>query len=167
VSDSELTNGHSQNDDAQAAEDDAVNVIAFAQIGASLADQVIAALPLWVEQCVRRFVEDPDTDAIADAATSAIATIEEPLRTLLATDIDQQRGTPLNVIRQAVSFPTEVIAALNIEPVIRDPFAERSFPEDLYDLSPASWSDIDPSLADIGLRWSVAKAFLHRQRHST
>jgi hypothetical protein len=152
---------------AEAAEDDAVNVIAFAQIGASLADQAIAAIPAWVQQCVRRFIDDPDDGEVRHATELALSAIDTPLRNLLAADIDQQRGTPLNVIRQAVEFPTAVLAAHNIEPVERDPFAERSFPADLYDLSPGSWSDIDPSLADIGLRWSVAKAFLHRQRHAT
>jgi hypothetical protein len=150
-----------------AASDDEVNVIAFAQIGESLADQVVAVLPGWVHSCIRRFIDPPDPVAVAQASADALQLVEGPLRALLATDLDQQRGTPLAIIRRAVACPTAVLVDHGIEPVERDPFAERSFPEDHYDLSPGSWSDIDPSLADIGLRWSVAKAFLHRQRHAT
>ncbi len=138
---------------------------AFAAIGAELADRVVAVLPKWVSRSVARYVPQADTVAVAVAGENAVAAIQSPLRRLLAADIDQQRGTPLTIIREAVQFPTEVLAAAGVAPVGRDPFTERSFPNDVYDLSPGSWTDIDESLADIGLRWSVAKAFLHRQRH--
>ena len=48
----------------------------------------------------------------------------------------------------------------------RDEFAERTFPDDVYDLSPASFADVDPALHEPGLMWGAAKAhvILHRRR---
>jgi hypothetical protein len=139
--------------------------IDFAAIGASLADAILKELPGWVERCVLRFVLEPDPDELMRAAKDAVEQVESPLRELLAADIDRQRGTPLTIVRTAVSFPTSVIAAHGVSPVPRDPFAEQSFPLDVYDLTPGSWADIGDSVPDPGLRWSVAKAYLHSARH--
>jgi len=50
-------------------------------------------------------------------------------------------------------------------PVQRDSFAEASFPDDDYDLAPASLADVDPDLLEPGLAWGAAKAMAHRRRH--
>ncbi len=47
----------------------------------------------------------------------------------------------------------------------RDKFSTERFPDDDYDLTPATWSDLDPSLLDLGITWGAAKAFVHKQRH--
>ena len=80
-------------------------------------------------------------------------------------DIDDQRGTPLTILRNAVRFPTDVLRRAGVAPVVRDPYAVQAFPDDVYGLTPATWADIHEDLADPGLRWSVAKAFEHRRRH--
>jgi hypothetical protein len=49
--------------------------------------------------------------------------------------------------------------------VERDEVQAALFPEDPYDLCPATFADIDPSLAEPGLVWGAAKAFAHLQRH--
>ena len=72
--------------------------------------------------------------------------------------MDEQRTGPLAVIRTAVRYPTEVLAAAGVGPVQRDEFAERSFPDDVYDLAPASFADLDPALHEPGLVWGAAKA---------
>ena len=41
----------------------------------------------------------------------------------------------------------------------------RLFPDDDYDLSPATFADVDPRLTEPGLAWGAAKAFTHLQRH--
>ena len=50
-------------------------------------------------------------------------------------------------------------------PVERDDFAREAFPDDDYDLTPASFADVDPSLFEPGVAWGAAKAWTHRQRH--
>jgi hypothetical protein len=40
----------------------------------------------------------------------------------------------------------------------------RSFPDDVYDLTPASFADVDPALHEPGLVWGAAKAHVHLAR---
>jgi hypothetical protein len=86
------------------------------------------------------------------------------VRRLLATDIDEQAGNPLAVLRDLVRYPTEVLESAGARPVPRDDFSERAFPADAYDLTPASFAEFDPGLADPGLVWGAAKAHVHLAR---
>jgi hypothetical protein len=107
-----------------------------------------------------------DLDDLVDAAGRAAATeVGGRIRALLTMDVDDQRTTPLALARQAVRYPTAVLTAAGVPPVARDDFAREGFPNDVYDLSPATWADIDPALAEPGMAWSAAKAFVHRRRH--
>ena len=38
-------------------------------------------------------------------------------------------------------------------------------PEDEYDLTPATWSDLDERLVGPGIAWGAAKAMEHKRRH--
>jgi hypothetical protein len=137
----------------------------FARLGADLADGVMASVGGWIENCLARFGLTVSPAELEDATGQALAIIETPLRALLRADIDQQRGTPLTIIRQAVVVPTAVLRALGVEPASRDPFDAQQFPDDIYALSPANFAELHETLQETGLRWSVAKAYLHRQRH--
>jgi hypothetical protein len=137
-----------------------------------LADGITAALPRWVERCVRDVMvawmgDVPAEVAAAATAAGKLAAQETgaQVRRLLDADIDEQNTTPLQVVRAAVRYPTQVLAAAGVPEVERDPFAEAAFPADVYDLSPASWGEVDPALAEPGLVWGAAKAFEHKRRH--
>jgi hypothetical protein len=134
--------------------------------GQVLADAVEIALPLWVRRCVIERVTATDglEVAIVGASEKALEAVMGPLRTLLATDIDAQRGTPLTIIRTAVPYPTAVLATFGAQVPHRDPGDAGRFPDDIFALTPATWADIDESVADPGLRWSVAKAFEYKRR---
>jgi hypothetical protein len=125
----------------------------------------VAALPRWVQRCVRSLASGLDDEA-AEAGRRAALDVGERLRALLDTDIDEQRTNPLSVLRGAVVYPTEVLTAAGVAPVARDAFVERAFPDDIYNLVPASWRDIDESLQEPGLVWGAwkAKQFLERRR---
>ena len=138
----------------------------------ALADGIDAALPGWVVRGVERLMSAgprPMTPEVRQAAEAAgdQARVESgaEIRALLTTDIDEQRSTPLTLLRQAVRYPTRVLQEAGVPPVERDRFATAAFPDDDYDLSPASWSDVDPALTDLGIAWSAAKAFEHKRRH--
>ena len=103
--------------------------------------------------------------AAAEAGRQAAAEVGAQLRTLLEVDIDHQRTTPLSLLRGAVRFPTAVLEDAGVPPVRRDEQQERLFPDDVYDLAPATFADVDPALADPGMAWGAAKAFQHLQRH--
>ena len=77
---------------------------------------------------------------------------------LLGQDVDLQRSGPLELVRSAVVYPSEVLARAGVPPVERDDFAVRAFPDDVYDLSPASFADVHPDLAEPGIAWGAAKA---------
>jgi len=139
---------------------------------AALADAIEAALPSWVERSVARVmaawegeVGDDVRHAAAEAGRQAATEVGPQVRALLAADIDDQHTTPLSLLRGAVRYPTAVLSAAGVPPVRRDEQQERLFPDDLYDLAPATFADVDPALAEVGMAWGAAKAFEHLQRH--
>jgi hypothetical protein len=138
----------------------------------ALFEGIEAAVPGWVERCVEGRLLDyhgaADEEAMSAAAGAgrrAQTEVAAGLRALLETDIDAQATTPLSLLRQAVRYPSEVLRAAGVPPVRRDAFAESSFPEDDYDLAPATLADVDPDLVELGLAWGAAKAMAHRRRH--
>ena len=107
---------------------------------------------------------EPVDELVAAAAASAQEEGVRRVRRLLATDVDAQAGTPLAILRSLVTHPTAVLRRLGARPVPRDDFRERSFPDDVYDLSPASFAEVDPALHEPGLVWGAAKAHVHLAR---
>ena len=149
---------------------------ALAGYAAALADGIEAALAGWVEASVTRLlvayrgtITGDEREAAARAGAEAASEVGARVRRLLEADIDAQRTSPLAVARSAVRFPTEVLAAAGVPPVVRDAFAERQFPDDVYDLAPATFDDLDPRLHDPALAWGAAKAHVHlaRRRRET
>ncbi len=143
----------------------------LAEYGRALAQAVDATLPGWVERCVATILEafagsvTEDQRAAATAAgAAALADVAPRLRTLLAADIDDHRTNPLSILRGAVKYPTAVLREAGVPDVVREEFDEAAFPDDVYGLVPASFADIDPSLANAGLAWGAAKAHVHLRR---
>jgi hypothetical protein len=154
--------------------DDPDDVAALAGYATALADAVEAALPRWLERVVMQRWRDWRGDeaptvlrAAAVAAGERVrAELGPAVRELLATDVDQQRTNPLTLVRRAVPHATAVLAEAGVPPVARDADAERLFPDDVYDLTPASFADLDPAAHEPGLEWGAAKAhvILRRRR---
>jgi hypothetical protein len=160
-----------RDDPRGAALDDPDDAARLARYATELADAIERALPGWVEHCVRGVLEAqgiaPDATIAERTAAAARQAVEDGVprvRALLAADIDDQRGNPLAVVRSLVRHPTGVLRAAGARPVPRDGFAERSFPDDVYDLSPAAFADVDPALHEPGLVWGAAKAHVHLSR---
>ena len=133
-----------------------------------LGEGIKEALPEWVMAAVESRLADlsPKIREAAEAAGAAAAIeIGGEVARLLAADIDDQPENPLAILRRAVRYPTEVLAAAGAPPVERDDFAIHRFPADVYDLTPASFADLHPDLQNPGLTWGAAKAFVHRRRH--
>lgn len=132
-----------------------------------LADGVAVAVGPWVRRSVQLVAEswqeglgDSLEPLIETAAAEASRDVGERVRDLLALDVSDQSSGPLAVLRSGVRYPTEVLRSAGVPPVVRDEFAERAFPEDLYGLVPASFADVSPDLHEPGLRWGAAKAFV-------
>ena len=145
---------------------------ALARYAAVLDDGVRASLPGWVERSVERvhvaqLQRRPPAEvraAATEAGRAAADDVGGRVHALLALDIDEQRSNPLALIRQAVPYPTEVLRAAGVPPVARDEFAARQFPDDVYDLAPTSFAEVDPELHEPGLVWGAAKAHVHLSR---
>jgi hypothetical protein len=133
-----------------------------------LAEGIEQALAGWVVSCVDARLEgmDPEIrEAAESAGEAAAAEIGGEVARLLTADVDAQRENPLAALRRAVRYPTAVLLGAGVAPVPRDDFAVERFPDDPYDLTPASFADIHPDLQAPGLAWGAAKAFVHRLRH--
>ena len=137
----------------------------------ALADGIEGALGPWVARCVRARIEDSGgvftaevRDRAAAAGRAAVEVTIPRIRALLALDIDAQRTGPLAIVRTAVVFPTEVLRSAGVPPVERDESARSMFPEDDYDLTPASFAELDPALTEAGIVWGAAKAHVHLVR---
>lgn len=145
-----------------------VDVVAYGRV---LLDALAGELPRWVRRSLELRAPSgsgPDErGALADRVAGEVdAAVRPRLEALLLADIDDQRSSPLAVLREAVPLLTAALDALGAEPVARDGFAVDRFPGDRYDLTPATWADIGEPVAEPGLRWSAAKAFEHRRRHA-
>jgi hypothetical protein len=144
----------------------------LAAAGAALADAVETAVPGWVERRVRdllvAFTGRADPTALEqarEAGRRAAAEVGPELRRLLAADVDRQWANPLALVRRVVSYPTEVLAAAGVPPVVRDEYDEAHFADDVYGLMPRTFTDLDPSLRDVALVWGAAKARASMVRH--
>jgi hypothetical protein len=152
------------------------------RLGAELAHRIAEAVPGWIEREVGRILDawlgaggpgadGPGAEHGAVVAAAAVAgrraadAALAALATLLASDVDAQGVTPLQVVRGLVRFPTAVLEAAGVPPVVRDPFVVQRFPDDPYGLIPASLAALDPGLAEPALTWGAAKALAHRRRH--
>lgn len=137
----------------------------LASHAAVLADGIDRALGPWVVRSVVTVADawQPglgrtlEAEAAA-AAARARAEVGPQVRALLAADVDDQTTGPLALLRGAVVYPTAVLLGAGVPAVVRDEFAERTFPEDRYGLAVAAFADLDPSLHDAGLVWGAAKA---------
>jgi len=144
----------------------------LAEYAAALADGISNAVPPWVERSVDRLYRawaGPPPPAVAEAARraglEALAAVDPAVRSLLGSDVDDQHTTPLSILRDAVRYPTAVLATAGVPDVVRDPVDEAMFPDDPYGLTPAALGDVDPALAGPGIAWGAAKAVVHRRRH--
>ena len=131
----------------------------------ALADAVDRALPAWVEAAVARHLGDRLPPDATEAAQRARSDLVPRLRALLATDLDEQRTNPLALLRDAVRYPTEVLRAAGVAPAERDDFERDRFPDDAYGLTPATFADFGPEVAEAGMVWGATKAWMHKQRH--
>ncbi|NLA35216.1 MAG: hypothetical protein GX868_05950 [Actinobacteria bacterium] len=141
-------------------------------IAERLVEAIVAAVPQWVLAAVaaRTSELDADTQAAAnrravDIGAAAAGEARTELAALLALPVDEQRSTPLAIVRALVRYPNEVLGEAGAALVRRDPFEERANPEDRYGIAVATWADLGEEVAELGLAWGAAKAYLHKALH--
>ena len=159
-----MTVGEERCDDPDPTDDE----VRLARYAAELADGVELALLRWVPRVVALRYGAPVPDAVRqqaeDAGRQASVDIGGQVRRLLELDIDQQWTNPLALLRTAVRYPTAVLAGAGAAPPPRDRESQRLHPDDVYDLTPANFGDLDPALHEPGIVWGAAKAHVHLTR---
>jgi len=147
--------------------------ITYESATADLLAAIDGVVESWLARCVTVACERaggvPDTvlqeQARVAAREGAVWTMQQ-LHAALETDVDAQRSNPLQLLRDAVRFPTEVLSRAGVPHAKRDEMDERINPDDVYGLAPAHWNDVDESLLEPGIVWGAAKArtILQRRR---
>lgn len=147
--------------------DDPADAAALAGHADALATGIEQHLAGWVERSVGQRYGDwsggaaPPAEVAAAARQAGVRATTEvapQVRALLARDVDDQPTGPLALLRSATAHPTAVLREAGVPPVVRDEVAERLHPDDVYDLSPATFADVHPALHEPGLTWGAAKA---------
>jgi len=129
---------------------------------AVLLDVSRRVVPAWLRRitvgaCRRSGLDGAEYAEDLDAMVEhAAADVLERLAELMQTDVDEQRTTPLTLFREAVREPTIWLRAHDVQPLGVP--SDGRFPDDIYGLGPATWSDIDPALHEPGLTWGAWKA---------
>ena len=136
----------------------------LAEYSSALAAQLRADLPGWVERGVSSRTDIDLSEPARRAGAAAAAEVGDQIGALLDTDIDQQRSTPLALLRGAVKYPTAVLSGAGVPETVRDDFSRSRFPDDVYDLCPTSFADLSEAAAEAGICWGAAKAHVHLSR---
>lgn len=131
----------------------------------ALLSAVCAAYPAWVRARIVGVARASGRDLVADdlartdaAVARATAWLETELSLLLATDVDEQRVNPLQVMRRAARFAAEVLDSVGVPVPTRDEFEHRAMPEDPYGIGPLAWRDLGEAVHDAGIEWGAWKA---------
>lgn len=125
----------------------------------TVTDDVVSA---WVGRLIGRVAASQSIDIDDDRRRTIVSEVEASLRPelteLLSRDAADQTTNPLSLFRRATAIVTEHLLALGAVAVERDEFHQRSFPDDVLDLCPATWADIDERMVEPGLEWGAWKA---------
>jgi hypothetical protein len=147
----------------------------MAEGAARLVDGVERFGAAWVVAAVTGIVDawgklDPaartNTLAAAQGAGSAAAArVADELRSFFATDVSEQRTTPLEIIKSLRTEATAVLRDAGIPEVERDEFEARAFPDDMYGIVLKSPVELgDEELGGALLAWGMGKAKTLRAR---
>lgn len=132
---------------------------------AALLTAVCGAYPDWLRGRITSIARatgrdlDPVALGLVDrAVTRAAAWVEAELQSLLATDVDEQRANPLQVLRRASNFAADVLESAGVPVPVRDEFEHRAMPEDPYGVGPLAWRDLGEAVHETGIEWGAWKA---------
>ena len=90
--------------------------------------------------------------------TQAEQWLDTALRELLELPYGDQRRSPLEIVQEAISGPTEALKGLGVKPLLRDPVAVAALPGDLFSLAPASSAMLGEEAFHAHLAWGAGKA---------
>ena len=93
-----------------------------------------------------------------DAIEEGTRWLEAALQDLLDRPFARQDRGPLELFQEALRFPTAALEQAGYQAVPRDELVVAALPGDLFDLAPASSSDLGEEAWRAHLAWGAAKA---------
>ena len=126
-------------------------------IASDLVDALVKAYVPYVRARVARLNLDipPGFEA---AIKEGRRWLETTLPDLLDRPFARQDRGPLELFQEALSFPTAALVRAGQRPVPRDEAVVAALPGDLFDLAPASSSDLGEQAWRAHLVWGATKA---------
>jgi len=102
-----------------------------------------------------------------DAGLIAAERVTGELAAFFAADVEDQRTTPLAIVRSLRVEATSVLMAAGVPPVERDPYDERAFPDDIYGIVPKDLGELgDEDLGAALIAWGLGKSGVLRDRRN-
>ena len=130
-----------------------------------LFEVITTTVPTWIERVMLLACDDSDNSTrekvksrVGDVQRDTLAYVTEQLNGLLATDVDDQRSNPLEVLRSSTKYANAVLRDARVSPPARDEFQQRLDPDDEFLLGPMSWMDLGESVHEAGIEWGAWKA---------
>lgn len=121
-----------------------------------LRDALVEAYPSFVDDRLAEL--GVDRESVAEAVEEGRRWLMASLDELLSAPFERQRRGPLEVFQESMKFPTEALSQRGVPPTERDETTARILPGDIYDLAPASSSQLGEDVWRAHLAWGAAKA---------
>jgi hypothetical protein len=126
-------------------------------------DAIYLALPKWIERIVLdragsdTGLAEGELEVFIERAGKAAQVDIGAKAKVLLDDATIKPAQLLQLLQTAVHYPTGVLHYLGVAENERGPFAKAAWPDDLYDLTPKSMTEIDESLDEPFTRWDAAR----------
>lgn len=109
----------------------------FAAAGLALGEAILVALPQWAERIVVERTSVLEGGAGRAAGERIAEALAAPLASLLSADVDEQRGTPLTLLRSAHRPLTDLLASRGVPYAARDDADRAANPGDVFEIGRA------------------------------
>ncbi len=123
----------------------------------AIIDEFVAAIRPRVENRLAEMGVEW-TEGVGESLAEAEEWLRSALEQLVGTPFDEQRRSPLELLQEAMRFPTDTLAGLGVPVVSRDSVAVSAIPGDVYGLAPASSHQLGEDAWHAHLAWGAAKA---------
>lgn len=129
------------------------------QYPAALFDAIADAYGTWLTKCIIvRGGNAIDREQLADVVGMCARTALEDLYQFLSTDVDEQKTSPLHILRQSTRLANDLLASSGVVLPHRDEFESSAMPDDVYGIGPLTWRDLSDDVHEAGITWGAWKA---------
>jgi hypothetical protein len=122
-----------------------------------LIERLVAAYRPYVEGRLEELgIQSPPS--LESAFREGESWLRASLSELLSRPFAEQARGPLEVLQEAMRYPTRALEDVGVPPARRDPATRAALPGDLYDLAPASSSSLGEEVWRAHVAWGAEKA---------